>query len=89
MGDYYQGIGLVIGYLLVLSIRQFAEVKLIGDNFDLHPLLTIAMIFIGFKIFGFGGLLFSPVLIITLRAIYRALTFHFRNHTTKGEVSVD
>lgn len=73
LGDFYHGIGLFVVYLLVLLIRQIAEVKLIGNNFDFHPLITMMIIYIGIKVFGFSGIFFGPVLIITLRAIYRAL----------------
>jgi sporulation integral membrane protein YtvI len=77
MGDYYQGIGIIGSYCLILLVRQITEVKLIGDNFDLHPLVTIIIIYIGLKIFGFSGIFFGPILIITLRAIYRALATRF------------
>jgi sporulation integral membrane protein YtvI len=73
MGDYYHGFGLIVLYLLVLLIRQITEVKLIGNNFDFHPLITLMIIYIGIKVFGFSGIFFGPVIIITLRAIYRAL----------------
>lgn len=77
MSDYYQGFGLIIGYLLVLLIRQIVEVRLIGSNFDFHPLITLMIIYIGLKVFGFSGIFFGPVLIITLRAIYRVLAVRF------------
>ena len=73
MGDFHQGFGLLLLYLLVILIRQIAEVKLIGNNFDFHPLITLMIIFIGIKVFGFGGIFFGPVIIITLRAIYHTL----------------
>jgi sporulation integral membrane protein YtvI len=73
MADFYHGIGLIVVYLLVLLIRQIAEVKLIGNNFDFHPLITMMIIYIGIKVFGFSGIFLGPVIIITLRAIYRAL----------------
>ncbi len=77
MGDHYQGIVIIIGFILILGIRQICELKLIGNSIDLHPLITIALIYMGIKIFGFGGILFGPILIITLRALYRALAIRF------------
>jgi sporulation integral membrane protein YtvI len=79
MGDIYHGIGLIAVYLMVLLIRQIAELKLIGNNFDFHPLITLMIIYIGIKVFGFSGIFFGPVIIITLRAIYRALSARFVN----------
>lgn len=77
MGDFYHGIGLIVIYLLVLLIRQIAEIKLIGNNFDFHPLITLIIIYVGMKVFGFSGIFFGPLLIITLRVIYRALAVRF------------
>lgn len=77
MSDIYHGIGLIVIYLLVLLIRQIAELKLIGNNFDFHPLITLMIIYIGIKVFGFSGIFFGPVIIITLRAIYRALAIRY------------
>lgn len=77
IGDLYHGFGLLIVYLLVILIRQIAEVRLIGNNFDFHPLITMMIVFIGIKVFGFGGIFFGPVIIISLRAIYRALAVKF------------
>ncbi len=76
-GNYYLGIGIIGSYCLIFLVRQITEVKLIGDNFDLHPLITIIIIYVGLKIFGFSGIFFGPILIITLRAIYRALSTQF------------
>lgn len=71
--NYYLALFLGGAYFLVLLVRQVAEVKLIGDNLHLHPLLTIFIIYVGMKIFGFAGIFFGPVLMITLRAFHRAL----------------
>jgi sporulation integral membrane protein YtvI len=71
--NYHHAIWLVGGYFLILLIRQVAEVKLIGKNLNIHPLLIIFVVYAGMKIFGFAGIFFGPVIIITLRAFHRAL----------------
>jgi Predicted permease len=72
-GNYYQALWLTIGYFTILLIRQVIEYKLIGENLNLHPLLSILVIYIGVQIFGFAGIIFGPILIIILRAFYRAM----------------
>lgn len=72
-GNYYQALWLIIGYFLLLLLRQVIEYKLIGENLNLHPLVSILVIYIGVQVFGFAGIFFGPLLIIILRAFYRVL----------------
>jgi sporulation integral membrane protein YtvI len=71
--DYYQALWLIIAYFLLLLVRQVIEFKLIGENLNLHPLVSILVIYIGIQIFGLAGIFFGPLLIITIRAVYRVL----------------
>ncbi|HEX7715154.1 MAG TPA: AI-2E family transporter [Bacillota bacterium] len=73
-GDYIRAFALIGGYFLLILVRQIAEVKLVGANLNFYPLLTIVVFYVGLKIFGFEGIIFGPVLIVTLRAIYHGLT---------------
>lgn len=73
-GDFGRASALIGGYFLLILVRQFAEVKLVGANLNFYPLLTIVVFYAGVKIFGFEGIFFGPILIITLRAVYRSLT---------------
>jgi sporulation integral membrane protein YtvI len=71
--NYCQAILLICAYFLLLLVRQVAEFKLIGENLNLHPLVSIFVIYIGIQLFGFAGILFGPLLVIILRALYRVL----------------
>jgi predicted PurR-regulated permease PerM len=71
--DYYQALWLISAYFLLLLIRQVIEFKLIGENLNLHPMVSILVIYLGIQIFGLVGILIGPLLIITLRAFYRVL----------------
>jgi sporulation integral membrane protein YtvI len=72
-GDYYQSLWLIIGYFLLLLLRQIIEYKLLGENLNLHPLIGIIVIYIGVQVFGFAGIFLGPLLIIILRAFYKVL----------------
>ena len=73
--NYYQAVWLVILYFLVLFLRQLGEAKLIGENLQIHPLAVIFLVYLGMKLFGLTGILFGPILVIMLRAVFRALRF--------------
>jgi len=66
------GIKLLILYLIVSIARQLLETKVVSANLGLHPLATLFAIFIGFKIFGFIGVVFGPILLIAIQAVLKA-----------------
>lgn len=70
---YHQAIWLIILYFLVLFLRQLGEAKLIGDNLQVHPLAVIFLVYLGMKFFGLIGIIFAPIIVITLRAVLRVL----------------
>lgn len=83
-GDYSTGIGLLIIYIVALCVRNVIQPKLIADGIGLHPLATIASLYIGLELFGAWGLLFGPVvLVIVLGALE---SYHVgKRKRTEGE----
>ncbi len=72
-GNYLQALWFFLAYFLLLLIRQVIEYKLIGENLNLHPLISILVVYIGVEIFGFAGIFFGPMLVIILRSFYRIM----------------
>lgn len=71
----YLGMAVVlVGYFCVLFIRQFAELKIIGENLNIHPLATLLVVYIGGKLFGVMGFFLGPLWIIALKSSYRLLS---------------
>jgi sporulation integral membrane protein YtvI len=68
-----QAVWLLAAYFGILLIRQLAEIKLVGENLNFHPLLTIFVIYTGTKLFGIAGILVGPMIMILLRSISRAI----------------
>ena len=66
--ELFRGIGLIILYVITVVVRQFIEPKIVGENLGLHPLLTLASFYLGYRIFGFIGILLAPFLLILWRA---------------------
>jgi sporulation integral membrane protein YtvI len=74
-GDYPTTIGLAILYIIVVVQRQVMEPKILSSNIGLDPLATLIALFVGFKLFGFLGLIIGPVLLVTINALQSAGVF--------------
>lgn len=72
VGNTYTGIGLIILYILITLIRNFAEPKIIGSQIGINPLLTLIAMFAGLRLFGFWGLIIFPLALITVIKYYKA-----------------
>ena len=67
--DYFVGFGLLALFAVVTVIRQFIEPHFLGESLGLHPLLSLFCVFAGFKLFGFLGMLISPLIAITAKEL--------------------
>lgn len=68
MGDTPQGIGVLVVYVVITIIRQYIEPKIVGDSLGVNPLITLAGLYFGLKLFGFMGMFIVPLSIMTLKA---------------------
>lgn len=67
-GDMTRGIGLLVLYGLALVTRTVLEPRLVGKHLGLDPLWTLAAFYMGFMLWGVGGMLFAPVLATAVKA---------------------
>ncbi len=65
-GDSYTAIGLLLINLTVTIVRRFIEPRIIGSGIGLSPLTTLFAMYLGFKLFGFTGLFFSPLVAVII-----------------------
>ncbi|MBO5908504.1 MAG: AI-2E family transporter, partial [Clostridia bacterium] len=68
-GDYKKAIGLVVIHLVITAVRNIAEPKIIGDKVGVHPLLMLAAVFLGLKIFGVAGIILLPVTVVIIKSL--------------------
>lgn len=61
VSDYYTAIGLFVIYLITITVRQIIEPRIVGKQLGLYPLVTMASMFVGFKIMGTLGLIAGPL----------------------------
>jgi sporulation integral membrane protein YtvI len=74
-GNYALTIGLAVLYIIVVVQRQVMEPKILSSNIGLDPLATLVALFVGFKLFGFLGLILGPVILVIINALQTAGVF--------------
>ncbi len=75
------GIGLLVLYGVTLVIRQFAEPKIVGSTLGIHPLATLASVYLGLRFLGFAGIFVGPMVALLLREVF----FKENNSTALSE----
>lgn len=68
LGDGNRALYLTILYLVIFSVRQLTEPKIMGDSVGIHPLLMLLAIYGGVVFFGFTGIFIGPLIAILVRA---------------------
>ncbi len=69
-GNRTLAIGLLVLFAVNEVIRQLAEPRILGKHLGIHPLATLAAVYIGYSFFGFVGILILPLLAL-LVGIYK------------------
>ena len=62
--DTGRAFGLLILYAAVTIVRTTLEPKLIGKQLGLDPLLTLAALYTGYRLWGLMGMLLAPILAV-------------------------
>ncbi len=71
LGETKLGIGLLILYGVSTILRQIIEPRLISRGLGLHPLLSLVAMYAGLRLFGFGGMIFLPLLVGVVYSMVR------------------
>ena len=66
LGDSGRGIGLLLSWLVISLVRNCVQAKLMGDQIGLDPLASLISIYVGWRVWGVGGMLIFPILFVTL-----------------------
>lgn len=74
LGYYPMAVGIGVLYIVITIVRNTLEPKLVGKPIGLHPLATLASLFIGGKLFGLVGLFGLPVALSVWVQLYRGKT---------------
>lgn len=76
MENTHLAIGLSVLYLVIIVQRQIIEPKVLSSSIGIDPLATLIALFIGYKWFGFLGLMIGPIVLVIINTLYQAKVFH-------------
>lgn len=71
-GQSVKAIGLVAIYIVAMLSRSVLEPRMVGRQLGLDPLITLIALYIGFQLWGIGGMLLSPMVCVVLSELARA-----------------
>ena len=69
--DFRVGFGLLILWAVATVVRQVIEPHIVGGTLGLHPVLTLAGMYVGLRLFGLVGMLLAPALILAVKTALR------------------
>ncbi len=70
-GNHAIGIGLLVLFVVNVVIRQLAEPKIVGKSLDMHPILTLVFLYVGYALFGIQGLIIIPVVAVVVGLLFK------------------
>ena len=73
--QFYMGVALLVLYFVSQLVRQLIQPKIVGDSMGLPPLLTLILLYIGFRMGGVSGMILAVPLGLILIEIYKAGVF--------------
>lgn len=69
LGNYRLGIGILVIYAVVCVVRQFIEPRIVGKFIGTHPVVALAGVYAGLKLFGFAGMIAAPIILYLVKAL--------------------
>ena len=70
-GEPVRAVGLLGIYVTALITRSALEPKLLGRQLGLDPLAALTALYMGYRIWGFAGMILAPILTVTARELCR------------------
>ena len=71
-GQQLRALGLSILFVTATVARTALEPRLVGKQLGLDPLTTLLCLYVGYRLWGFLGLLLAPMLAGVLRSVFRS-----------------
>lgn len=70
-GDLGKAAGLGLLFFMTNTLREYMEPKLIGERIGIYPVLMMAAVYIGLKIYGGIGVLLGPVSLLLIWELWK------------------
>ena len=68
-GNHFRAIGLFCIFGAAALTRTVLEPRLVGRQLGLDPLLTLLALYLGYKVWGIGGMILAPLLATAVKSI--------------------
>lgn len=88
-GSPWRALILVCIYVVITIVRQILEPKVIGDHVGMLPILTLFCIWVGLKLFGFGGMFLIPITVVILKNLQESGKIHLWRDPENTEIKGD
>ncbi|WP_459929627.1 sporulation integral membrane protein YtvI [Desulfosporosinus burensis] len=75
MGSFGEGLKLLLMWIVIVTIRQFLEPKVLSKGIGIHPLPTLISMYVGLQLIGGLGLIVGPAFVISYEALRRVGVF--------------
>ena len=62
-------LGILILFLIHTVLRQVSEPRIIGKNLGIHPIVSLTLVYCGYRLFGAVGVLLVPVFSVLINAL--------------------
>lgn len=69
-GEINLAIAVIVLLIIMSTVRQFLEPRLVSKNIGVHPIFTLIAMYTGFKFIGILGLLLGPIILIILKNVF-------------------
>ncbi|MBQ7907655.1 MAG: sporulation integral membrane protein YtvI [Clostridia bacterium] len=70
LGNTWQGVGIIVLAFIIYIVRQLIEPKIISKQINIHPLLTLVVMYLGFELQGVLGMIFAPIIAFMIKTLY-------------------
>lgn len=84
-GNYSLAAGLFLVYLIIDVMRNILEPKIIGDQFELNPIVALITVYAGYQLMGIAGMFLLLMIVYILLALHRAGKLKLYNSPDKSE----
>lgn len=72
-GDIKLALSIIILWVIMSVIRQFAEPRVVSKHIGIHPIFTLIAMYTGFKVIGVLGMFVGPIVLIILKNVFATM----------------
>lgn len=66
-GNFVKAAIIFTVFIVCYFTREFLEPRLVGDKIGINPIVTLVIIYAGFRLFGFVGMFIAPLIFVVVR----------------------